>query len=495
MGTIETLSKMFFIMDSSGNYYRLDSDDQLVVADGKEDAVFFTYEEADMRIGSGKRSHFYQIVQAAESTGISDDGKESDSSGGIADREAEREKVVLPPEADPEKAADTEEDYMTDMEDAGEEMESSSGTDCRETADEAGNEPEHDAGMSHGKVAPLKRWSSEELADLSGIDWLMYLQNFSYIVANIREYREQVNAELSKAERTLCDLLHFVEFFDPDVCQAKGIMDRIKEAREYRRDVKNELYRIDQFRAAIGNNNNAGRVNEAVRSILKLEKAGYRPRVLSDLFREAPKEERREIRSFKEMVQRYEQADPDNSCEEFSYEDTGEGVFEEMDWERRDTIYDSREVDWDAFVKEQADFYRNARQHIINLGIDIERLDAEIEDLLVRCEEESCNVTQGYKMFRKLKDLRIEKKEKALQLQKVSAIADRFDCDVMREIFEEVEEELGLTPSPDIADMGQAEQGLNTDTSLNLPEESCSEEMPVSVSGEEEAARKIQKAV
>lgn len=28
-------------MDSSGNYYRLDSDDQLVVADGKEDAVFF----------------------------------------------------------------------------------------------------------------------------------------------------------------------------------------------------------------------------------------------------------------------------------------------------------------------------------------------------------------------------------------------------------------------------------------------------------------------
>ena len=312
---------------------------------------------------------------------------------------------------------------------------------------------------------------------------------------NIREYREQVNAELSKAERTLCDLLHFVEFFDPDVCREKGIMDRIKEAREYRRDVKNELYRIDQFRAAIGNNNNAGRVNEAVRSIQKLEKAGYRPRVLSDLFREAPKEERREIRSFKEMVQRYEQADPDNSCEEFSYEDTGEGVFEEMDWERRDTIYDSREVDWDAFVKEQADFYRNARQHIINLEIDIERLDSDIEDMLIRCEEESGNVAQGYKMFKKLKKLRIEKKEKLSQLQKVSAIADRIDCGITQEIFEEVEEELGLTPSPDIADMEQAEQGSNTDISMKLSEESCSEEMPVSVSGEEEAAREIQKAV
>ena len=490
MGTIETLSKMFFIMDSNGKYYRLDSDNQLVVADGKEDAVFFTYEDADMRIGSGKRPHFYQIVQVAESTGVSDDDKESDFTGGSADRETERETVMLSPEDDSEKDLGTKADSMIGMEDAGKEAKDSLDTDCRETVDEAGNEPKHDAGMSDGEETPLKRWSSEGLADLSGIDWLMYLQNFSYIVANIREYREQVNAELSKVEKTLCDLLHFVEFFDPDVCREKGIMDRIKEAREYRRDVKNELYRIDQFRAAIGNNNNAGRVNEAVRSIQKLEKAGYRPRVLSDLFREAPKEERREIRSFKEMVLRYEQAEPDNSCEELSYEDTGEGVFEEMDWERRDTIYDSREVDWDAFVKEQADFYRNARQHIINLEIDIERLDAEIEDMLARCEEENCNVTQGYKMFRKLKDLRIERKEKALQLQKVSAIADRFDCDVMREILEEVEEELGLVPGPDSMETDQKGQIITTGVTQNMPEEMYE---PVSVKAED--VEQIRKAI
>ncbi len=219
MGTIETLSKMFFIMDSSGNYYRLDSDNQLVVADGKEDAIFFTYEDADMRIGSGKRSHFYQIVQAAESTGVSDDDKESDFTGGSADRETECETVMLSPEDDSEKDLGTKADSMIGMEDAGKEAKDSLDTDCRETVDETGNEPKHDAGMSDGEETPLKRWSSEGLADLSGIDWLMYLQNFSYIVANIREYREQVNAELSKVEKTLCDLLHFVEFFDPDVCR------------------------------------------------------------------------------------------------------------------------------------------------------------------------------------------------------------------------------------------------------------------------------------
>ena len=456
MGTIETLSKMFFIIDSSGNYYRLDSDDQLVVADGKEDAVFFTYEDANMRIGSGKRSHFYRIVQAAESTGESDDDKESDSTRGSADKETE----------------------------------SSSETDCRKTVVETRKELKKDAGMSDGEETPLKRWSSEELADLSGIDWLMYLQNFSYIVSNIREYREQLNSELSKAEKTLCDLLHFVEFFDPDECQAKGIMDQIKETREYRRDVKNELFRIDQFRAAIGNNNNAGRVNDAVRLIRKSEKAGYRPRILSDLFREAPEEERREIRSFREMAQRYEQAAPDNSCEEPVYEDTEEGVFEEMDRERRDTIYDRQQVDWDAFVKEQTDFYRNARQHIINLGIDIERLDAEIEDMLVRCEEQSCNVAQGYKMFKKLKELRIEKKEKVLQLQKVSAIAYRFDCDAMREIYEEVEEELGIVPHPDSMEMDQTGRIITTGVSHNV-----SEEMDESVPVEAEDVEQIRKAI
>ena len=112
--------------------------------------------------------------------------------------------------------------------------------------------------------------------------------------------------------------------------------------------------------------------------------------------------------------------------------------------ERRNTIYDGVQVDWDAFVQEQADFYRNARQYMTNLQIDIERLDQEIEDMLMRCEEESCNVAQGYKLFKKLKDLRIEKREKLDQLQKVSVIAERLDVDVMREIFEEIEDEYGL---------------------------------------------------
>lgn len=115
MGTIEPLRKKFYIMDNSENFYRLDKHGQLVVADGKEDAAFFTYEEAGKKIGKGKRAHFYKIV---------------------------------PTEMYP--AASTVLDQLADNAPAQED----------------------------------NRFDAPELVDLSRVGWLLYLQNFSYIVAN-----------------------------------------------------------------------------------------------------------------------------------------------------------------------------------------------------------------------------------------------------------------------------------------------------------------------
>ena len=54
-------------------------------------------------------------------------------------------------------------------------------------------------------------------------------------------------------------------------------------------------------------------------------------------------------------------------------------------------------------------------------------------------------MAQGYKVFRRLKDLHNERRELFLEMQKVQAIADRFDCGVMRRIYEEIEDEYGLS--------------------------------------------------
>lgn len=62
---IETNS-FFYIMDYSGNYYRTNKSDQLVVASGREEAEIFTLKDANSRTSVGKKSHFYLISPVEE---------------------------------------------------------------------------------------------------------------------------------------------------------------------------------------------------------------------------------------------------------------------------------------------------------------------------------------------------------------------------------------------------------------------------------------------
>ena len=60
---IDTVKK-FNIFDTFGNCYKLDDRNNLVVARDNYDATPFTYWEATARIGSGRRAHFYKILEA-----------------------------------------------------------------------------------------------------------------------------------------------------------------------------------------------------------------------------------------------------------------------------------------------------------------------------------------------------------------------------------------------------------------------------------------------
>ena len=90
-----------------------------------------------------------------------------------------------------------------------------------------------------------------------------------------------------------------------------------------------------------------------------------------------------------------------------------------------DTPYDRRENDWLAFARQQAEFYQYAKQYIANLQI------------LQETEDAKCNVTQGYKVFKRIKELRVEWRVKADELQCLYALTDYVDCDKMAETCEE----------------------------------------------------------
>lgn len=75
--------------------------------------------------------------------------------------------------------------------------------------------------------------------------------------------------------------------------------------------------------------------------------------------------------------------------------------------ERNYTPFDGKENDWLSFARQQSEFYRNAGQYITNLQIDIKEIDTEIENILLEIEDANCNVAQGYKVFKRLKELRL----------------------------------------------------------------------------------------
>ena len=53
---------LYYIKDYSGNYYKTNRVDQLVVASNEQDATLFNFVQANSRIGAGRKSAFYLSV-------------------------------------------------------------------------------------------------------------------------------------------------------------------------------------------------------------------------------------------------------------------------------------------------------------------------------------------------------------------------------------------------------------------------------------------------
>ena len=113
-----------------------------------------------------------------------------------------------------------------------------------------------------------------------------------------------------------------------------------------------------------------------------------------------------------------------------------------------------------------AEFYRNAGQYITNLQITINEIDQEIEDILQETEDANCNVAQGYKVFKKLKELRLERKAKSQELNCLYALTDYIDCDALAETCEG-----NLAEIEDIMNVNDKSVIMNTQIAGNEPEE------------------------
>ena len=261
--------------------------------------------------------------------------------------------------------------------------------------------------------------------DLSKIDWQEYLTHFAFIAAGLNEYRASLVKAESDVDQKICDVLHYIELCDTSEDEAADIVDLLRVCRENRRDIKDEIFRVETFQRNLGTSANVAKAKETLKAFKGLETRKYKPRKFSELF------EGSEIKVRTRNDRCVENPIANTSSRAVNTEDSEEEP--QMEYTRRETVFDGKENDGMAFAIQQAEFYRNVDQYIINLQMDIDEIDNAIAKFMDKIEEANCNVTQGYKMFKRLKELRLERKQKARELECLYILTDHFDVNGMSE--------------------------------------------------------------
>ena len=236
-------------------------------------------------------------------------------------------------------------------------------------------------------------------------------------------------------------------------------MELLRVCRENRRDIKDELQRIEYFQNNFGTNMNVAKAKQALKCIKGLETRKYRPRKYDELFENCIlKDKRLQRADIRQMEPGYEIQKQRFVVEPVQKDEGGE---ETMLEERNITPFDGKENDWLSYARQQAEFYRNAGQYITNLQMDIREIDEEIEETLLEAEDTNCNVTQGYKVFKRLKELRLERKSKSMELDCLYALTDYIDCDALADTCEanlaEVEGIMGVSGQNEVANLQLAD--------------------------------------
>ncbi len=382
---------LYYIMDYSNNYYRVNKEDQLVAATNEEEATVFTFAQANSRISVGRKASFYCMIP------IEEEGERKMS--------CETLKEYAPEiEADVVKEQDKAQEYISPVKEL--------------TYDEIRD--------------PVEKNVSSY--DLSEMDWAEYLTHFTYVASGIKDYRDELAKKHSDIEQKICDILHYIELCETDDEEAVDLVELLRICRENRRDIKDELMRIEYFQSHLGTSANVAKAKQALKSMRGLETRKYKPRKYDELFENCTmKERRRERADLDEAGAVFENRKMQYRTIRTVKNEGGEDIMTE---ERNYTPYDGKENDWLSFARQQAEFYRNAGQYITNLQITINEIDQEIENILQGTEDANCNVAQGYKVFKKLKDLRLERKAKSQELDCLYALTDYIDCEALAETCE-----------------------------------------------------------
>lgn len=287
---------------------------------------------------------------------------------------------------------------------------------------------------NHGKTQAIKQETvSEPVCGycMEDMDFEELLRKLCFVHENIERFQREFRDKQSDVDLKICDILHYIELYEQHEDESADLINRLQDCRNRRRKIKDELYRIDAIERIFKIKSFIPQLKESFHMIENMDMRKYTPRKLPELFANGIEiDGKRGERPVSESIEnRFVVLDGGQKVEEAAEEET------DMDYERKMTVYDGRKNNWLAFAKMQQEFYGNAEQYMVNLQIESEELDHRIEALLEQIETANYNVTQGYKVFKQLKNMRVLRKEKDQELQCLESLIEGFDCRAMYDAF------------------------------------------------------------
>lgn len=210
---------LYYIMDYSENYYRVNKEEQLVVAAGKEETTVFTFSQANSKISVGKKIIFLSY-----------------DSGG-------RGKWIV-----------------RLWENWG------------SVQWKWGN-----LWLCSGRYFTGKKLTRDEVHcsitknpssyDLSEMDWEEYLTHFAYEASNLTDYKDELTKKQSEVDQKICDVLHYIGLCETDDNEATDLVELLRVCGENRREIKDELFENSNMHKAKANTNTTNEVNENRRNL------------------------------------------------------------------------------------------------------------------------------------------------------------------------------------------------------------------------------------
>lgn len=203
--------KKCYITDSyHGAFFKLSDDNNLIVAKNIDDATTFSVHEAQLRIGSGKKSRFYTILEIADQL-----------------------------------------------------------------------EP---ADLVMSKKVHVAHDDEPTMFDTLQNNWEQKLKELYFMSSHMGEYQNRLNQMLSDVDKEICDILHFMEFNNPDDAKMLEAAKMLQERRRHRREIKDEMEKTTLMRDTFLDRTFGVKVFQSLELMERMKSRIYTPRKLGTLF-------------------------------------------------------------------------------------------------------------------------------------------------------------------------------------------------------------------